>query len=377
MKQLITAQKRAMLLNTRKQILSITLLGLYATWMQWKSFGFVDFSEMVWLGAVLILSIIIWRLYNQKILAPEMWVAFGTLCWSFWRYLGWIFASRSGLTIGLISILTTPLQNLLEVDVVELIIFILTLIFVLVSMWGAHWTYKNFDINWLRNGSIYWLLLFSFVVVVAIYSAQQQFQDNCFGLNAYTSSLFCQVSNNLGVVGSIWVTITFVLWALTFTLHQAKIYGVLANLWIIALEPVWIEIFFNPSRILSVILFKEIRTPGDNIPAGMLEANIQALNLLPLAAFFVLIPIGLLILRSEKLRLWWMLSASTITFVSMLGVLFRALEIGKPVFTYPTAEKGVFVFMALQLLLPLVIMALVGDKPSISSSPETSRPKPV
>jgi hypothetical protein len=332
--------------------------------MEWKSFGNWDFSELVWLGAVLILSLIVRSMYlAKKTFSPGMWVAFGTLCWFFWRFLFWIFASRSGLIFSLIASLMFPIQRVFGTDVVEMIMLGLTIITLLLSIWGTYWVIKSFNVHWLGKGTIYWGLLLAVVVIVAVYSGQQIFKDNCFGVDAVSESLSCEIRNNLGVVGSTWVTLAFFFWALTFALRQAKFYGVLTNLWIIALEPLWIAIFFNPTRILGVILLKVIRAPGDHHALDqILTANMRTLNLLPIAAFFILIPIGLFLLRSEKLRVWWTVSASAITFAIMLGILFHSLEIGKSLFLYSTTEQIIFVFMALQPWLPLVVVSFVGNK---------------
>ncbi|MCI0557988.1 MAG: hypothetical protein MN733_05795 [Nitrososphaera sp.] len=245
----------------------------------------------------------------------------------------------------------------------ELTMLGLTIVAILLSAWGSYWLYKNFDPRWLRKGTIYWGLLLAVVVMVAAYSSQPHFKENCIGLNAYSQSLSCRLRDNLGVIGSIWVTLTFLLWALTFGFHQAKSSGMLANLWLVALEPAWIAMFFNPTRILGVILLKVIRAPGDHsLLDQLLTANMRALNLIPIAAFFLLIPIGLLLLKSEKLRVWWTISMSTITFAIMLGVLFQALDIARSVFSYSTSDRVVFVLMALQVWLPLIIVSLVGYK---------------
>ena len=366
MKHPIDLKRNATFSNLWKQIFLIILFGCYAAWMEWKSFDNVDFSDLVWLGAVLILSIIIRSSFlKQKSLSPVLWVALGTLCWSIWRFSNWIFISREGIIIGSIGLLTFPIYWIFESEMgpAELTMRGLTIIVILLSIWGTYWVYRNFDIRWLRKSTIYWGLLLAVVVIVTVYSGQPHFKDNCFGVNSLSESLSCRLRDNLGVIGSIWVSLTFFLWALTFGFKQAGSNGMLANLWLVALEPVWIAMFFNPTRILGVILLKVIRSLGDYpLLAEILTANMRALNLIPIAAFFILIPIGLLLLKSEKLRVWWTISMSTITFAIMLGVLFQALDIARSVFSYSTSDRVVFVLMALQVWLPLIIVSLVGYK---------------
>lgn len=366
MNQLIDTQENAISSNSKwKQIISTILFGLFASWMEWRSFGFIDFSELVWLSLVLMLSVIVIKNYvTQKELPIGLWVIFGMLFWSLWRLLVWIFVDRAGLIFGLISIITLPIRSTFGVDVINLTALGLTLLFILLSTWGNYWVYKHFDIGWMRTNLVYWVLFFAVVVMVAVYSGQQQFTEQCLGITTYTSNLFCHLRSNLGVVGSTWFTLTFLLWGLTFALRNTNTHGVLAILWIIALEPVWIELFFNPSRILGTILIKAISSTEGNALSDVLVTNMLFLNLLPLVVFFVLIPIGLLVLKYEKLRVWWTLSASALTYATMLGMLFRTLEIGKLMFSYSTTERIMFVLMALQLLLPLIIVASmsIADK---------------
>ena len=198
-----------------KQIFLIIPFGFYAAWMEWKSFGNWDFSDLVWLGAVLILFTIIRSSYLiQKYLSPVLLVALGTLCWSIWRFSDWIFTSREGWIIGLIGLLTFPIQWIIGSRIVpaELTMLGLTIIVILLSIWGTYWVYRNFDIRWLRKSTIYWGLLLAVVVIVTVYSGQPHFKENCFGVNALSESLSCDLRDNLGVIGSIWVTLTFFLW---------------------------------------------------------------------------------------------------------------------------------------------------------------------
>jgi hypothetical protein len=350
------------------QIILVTLLGLCAAWMEWESFGNWDFSELIWFVAILILSILIVMSYHiQKTLSPAMWVALGTLCWIIWRFINWIFTSRAGWIIGFISILTYPIRKIIGIDVAELVILVITILLVMLGIWGTYWVYKHFDIRWLRKNSICWGLLLVVVVIVATCNGQLQYKDNCIGVNAFSESMSCSLRDNLGVIGSIWVTLTFLSWALTLALLQAKSNVVQAILWVVALEPVWIAIFFNPTRILGVVLLQVIRASGDNILIQILEANMRILNLLPIGVFFLLIPIGSLLLKSMKTRIWWTILVSAITFAIMLGVLFQSLHTFRSVFLYSITDHAMFVFMALQVWMPIAIVAFVGYKLEVSS----------
>jgi hypothetical protein len=264
--------------------------------------------------------------------------------------------ARSGWIIGLIGLLTYPLQELLRMDVVEITLYGLTILIVVFSLWGTYWVYKNFDPAWLNIRRAVWGVLIGIIILVVIHTNQQYSMGYCFGINSLSSSLSCEIRNYLGVVGSTWVVITFILWAITYMSRQVKKYGGLSILWLVVLEPVWIMMFFNPTRILGVVLLNVIRSPEDlGFLNQLLTTNMRLLNILPIVAFFLLIPSGLFLLNSKEMQLRWTVLGSAVSLLIILGLLFFSLIISKSVFSYSIIDHLIFVLMAVQLWMPLLI----------------------
>jgi hypothetical protein len=94
----------------------------------------------------------------------------------------------------------------------------------------------------------------------------------------------------------------------------------------------------------------------------MLITKMMVLNYLPIAVFFLIAPIGFFLLNSEKVGLWWTILVSAITFSMMVGVLYQALDLARPVLVYSTFDYVMFGFNAFLLWLPIVIVSFVSRK---------------
>lgn len=168
----------------------------------------------------------------------------------------------------------------------------------------------------------------------------------------------------MGVMGTLWVTLVFIIWGITFGWKQRQYHGSLANLWIIGLIPVWIAIFFNPTRILGVILLKIIRESSDPTLERLLISSMRALNLIPIIVFFFIIPTGLLQSKSDKFRKWWLIFVSAMTFFFILVILFFNLISSVSVYSYSITDQSMFILMAIQIWLPIAIVTFAKIRDS-------------
>src|SRR5690242_3620014 len=93
------ATKRGIVTSTEwRRILLILPFGFYAVWMEWVFFSNFSLDELPWIVTIIVLALIVrGRFLKQPELTAVRWVAVGTLCWSIWRFAGWIFAARSSL----------------------------------------------------------------------------------------------------------------------------------------------------------------------------------------------------------------------------------------------------------------------------------------
>lgn len=339
-----------------------------ALWLEYASFGNADFSDLPWLAVVMLLSCLIGGSFlANRPLPYTMWVPTGVLLWSCWRLYTWIFASRASWIMGVIAILTYPLRHVLNLELSSLVLWAESISILIISAVGGCWLYKNYRHSRLEKNSGWYGLFLIITVTTATYYSYGPFRQQCLGMNAFSSNLACEIRNRLGFVGTLWVTLIFCGWGIGHGIKYVQSHGRLSMLWPIVFEPLWIEMFFNPTGIVGVILLLKTRSlTGYDPIAQSLETSMRVLNLIPISVFFMVIPAGLFFLKSERSRGWWSIGMSAMAFVAIIGILFFALEIGKPIFLYPKAAIGVFLLTAIQLWLPIVIVYWHGRDVSIS-----------
>ena len=137
--------------------------------------------------------------------------------------------------------------------------------------------------------------------------------------------------------------LTFV--AIGFSLSKRA--GVAAGLLIVACEPVWIEMFFNPLH--------AVRTYAYNSPN--VELTLVILSFLPLFCFLVIIPIGVLRSCSRQGQKWWLLVPSFLTLTSINVLRGFALQGTQAEYSSATwLRYGLVVF---QLWLPLLLAVVL------------------
>lgn len=335
--------------------------GLCTLWIERPALK-VDYGDRGFVVAVLVSVILMGIALSQEHrLAPWSWPVFGMLLWSGWRFLHWVLNDR--VMLFLVNYLTSPVQRMLGADATELITYVAITIVIIGGAWGTYWIYKHFDGRWIRWGVLYLVFLLVIIVATAFYTSSEETQTNCFGVTLISSGLHCLLRADLGLMGTIWITLVLLLLPVTFALQQAKTYGPLVSLFVIVFEPAWIEMLFNPVQVLGVPYFRLLRTPlRDTSLYPSLDFAINIVNALPIVSFLLIIPAGLLIFRSDKLRLWWVVSLSAITFAAIFLVLIQTLALVRPAFEYSLLDYFMFGLFIVQLWMPVLIVAVVSHK---------------
>ncbi len=344
------------------KIILVIVPGLCALWIERTSFARTDYGGQGFFVAVFVSAALIRiALSKEHRLPPWSWSVFGMLLWSLWRFVNWALNDRGMLFI--INFLTRPIQRVLGVDRIELMLYSITAILIIGGAWGTYWIYKHFEGRWFRRGRIYLSFLLIVVVATALYTNSEEARANCFGVAFLSQGLHCHLRANLGLIGTIWITLVLLLLPVTFALQLAKTYGPQASLLVVAFEPAWIEMLFNPAQILGALYFKLLRAPPvDTSLYPSLDAAINIVNVLPIVSFLLIIPAGLLLFRSGKLQLWWSVLLSAITFAAILAVLIQTLDLVRTVFEYSPLAYAMFGVFIIQSWIPLLMVAVVGYK---------------
>lgn len=346
-----------------KSILPICMLGFFGLLMEYYSFNHLYFNGNLWIIPVVFLSVSLLCIEHKKMTVSFSlrWMIIGSLFWNIWRLIYWIFATR-GLSLHFfLAIILLPITKLLNVSGTIYLLF--SMVFFLLSIVGFNWIGKNYNKRWAKLSGFIFFLFLMIIASISIYTGQSHFSDNCHGNSALNNGTFCYISSNLGIVGTMWVTMIFMIWALTHGLKTSTQNGILSSICIIAMQPIWIEIFFNPSRILYVPWQIALITPGKYSDyAADLPRIMSILNIIPIIAFFIIIPVGLVVMKSEKFRKWWVLVSSAITMLLILWILLHTLNSSEAVFEYSTRDYVIFVLMAIMVWLPLLIFTVVSEK---------------
>ena len=346
-----------------KQIFLIILLWGYSIWIEWESFGNIYFSEWVWLASIILLCIIQRGLLKQITLSSVRWMALGVIFWSSWRFINYIFASRAGWIVSIVRFLTHPLEIIFDCEPFDSVVIVIIFVCIILSIVGAFWIFKRFKPIWLRKAKIYWVLLLMIILIITIYSTQPQFLKNCIGVGGFSDCLFCYFYENLGIIVSLWIIVIFLLWILIYSFQQARINGMQASLILVSMEPAWIAMFFNPTRIIGVPLHYIFRSLGKYEQYRIIvTSNMQLLNMIPLVVFFLIIPIGIILIKAEKFCHRWILTTSAIVFVIIDGIMLYVLYTVEPVFKYSLIDLIFFLLIPIQLWLPFVIFSSVNNK---------------
>jgi len=200
------------------------------------------------------------------------------------------------------------------------------------------------------------------VLIITIYSTQPNFLKNCIGVGGFSDCLFCYFYEYLGIIVSLLIIVIFVLWVLVYSFQQARISGMQASLILVSMQPVWIAMFFNPTRIIGVPLHYIFRSLGKYEQFRLIvTSNMQLLNMIPLVAFFLIIPIGIILIKNEKLCNRWILTTSAIVFIIIDGIMLYVLNNVEPVFKYSLFYLTFFLLIPIQLWLPFVIFSSVNN----------------
>jgi hypothetical protein len=346
-------------------LIMIISFGLVANWMEWRSFGNVDCSEMIWLGISLVLGIILHTTnhFRTTSVTTIHWLVLGGLFWYVWRFIYWIFASRGGAVFSILSFLTAPLGNLMKTNPEERLIGLFAILVCGLGVWAMVWIVINWNNQFVRKAKIYWIVLVLIVLTLSIYTHQPAFELNSFGVSSYSNGFYFLISDQIGVIGSTVIAIVFFLWCFTLAFRNGGDSENSPILIIAAMTPVWIEIFFNPTRILSVPMLNAIRSNADSSSlVESLEIFMRILNHVPIVVFFTIIPFIMLSTKSKKIQNASVGIISGITLLGMLGLLFYSLELSKSVFRYELVDYLIFSLMALQIWLPTLIAIIVSSK---------------
>jgi len=337
----------------------IFILGLYALGIEISSFADLDFNGLHLIALIILSFITSVTPSKDKDTQPFAWAGYGMFFWGGWRFLDWVLNDR--IIFAIINFLTRPAQRAFGVTALGLIIPAITISLIIWCIAGNYWIYKHFKTLWPRWSRVYLSILLIIILSTAVYTSLENTKDSCFGIVAITQGMHCHLRASLGVIGTFWVTTTLLIVPLTLTLQQTKIYGTLASIPIVTLTPVWIEAFFNPAQVLGIPMFKLLRaSPFDISTYSALENYIKIIGAFPVVVFFILIPIGLLLSKSEKFRLFWIASVSAITFAIILAILFEGLNVARLLISYSVFEHSLFYLQALQLWLPLALITIIG-----------------
>ncbi len=101
-------------------------------------------------------------------------------------------------------------------------------------------------------------------------------------------------------------------------LYWAEKNGWTAVMWVVACEPLWIDMLFGRKG----VLYYELYEVGGGISpqAGGLEAAVFALSYLSLLCFLVVMPVGVLRSRSKRGQLGWLLLPSFLTLITVNAI---------------------------------------------------------
>jgi hypothetical protein len=145
---------------------------------------------------------------------------------------------------------------------------------------------------------------------------------------------------------------------IAFALEQIDKYGPLVTLIVAGFEPIWIESIMNPAQILSVPYLTLLRNPPVDVSLyPILDSAINLVNFLPIASFLLIIPVGLIVIPTNRYRFWWSATWSAITFAAIFVVLVVTLDLVRVYFEYSLYDYFMFGLLLVQLWIPMLLVA--------------------
>lgn len=282
------------------------------------------------------LGLVVTSLLVEHRLAPWCLSAFGCLLWKASRTMGYLqFARRAGSIEPLNRLeewwehlLTRPFFPLLGV----LAGGIATIFAIGSGLLVLYWIYGRLKE---QKARLFFVLLCALPVVTLALDYLERRPYRWYVLG--------------GVLDLLTVYLPLLLVPIVVGWFLAKRSGLAAGLFVVACEPFWIDLLYSPEGAVRWQLTRMYGFTGTE----HLKLALFVLSYLPLAFFFVVIPVGLLAAHSTRAQLGWLVLPSFLALAAI--TLTRALALSKTEYGYSVYEWIVSTLYVAQLWLPLLL----------------------
>jgi hypothetical protein len=356
--------------NRRESILSILLVGLVLTCLEYYSFGNYGFSELLWGFVGIFLIVKLFYLNKKRALhTPSGWVYLGQFSWVIYKYVFWLFASRTGYSWIFIQFLFSPLSKIAEVSLGTLVLCFFALFLLLLSFAIGILVVKNKCWKTILKTPFFWAILCGGIIFLNISLTKEPFLGNCTSFNPFSEGITCRLRNALGWVGSSWVTFFYLSVLLFYIETQKKKYSRLASLPVLFLSPLLLAILINPARILSVILSINHHGVKNAIIQSLVENNILIINLVVSVLFFIVLPLGLILIKTNKMQKAWTFFGSLLGYFLVTGILFCTVLLSEQVVSLNFYELVIIALLSLLSFSPVLYVSFIARNEETSGCP--------